>query len=638
MFVVRVIPIARGVFKDELSFFAREQMPAGSVIAAAIRGKRIPCLVIESSEAREERLSLRTAGYALKKLPPGTKARRIFSDAFIRAGKDAALWHGAHEGTALAQLTSQLLLAAAARLEEAPAVPSSEKTDTEEVRVKADRLVLQAERGERMRTYRNLAREAFARKSSVILIAPTVAEAEGCADELSRGIEERVILITGELPKKKLITHWNRAVSSAEPILIVGTPLALSVPRRDADTIIVERESARAYRRLDRPHLDLRYVALRLSVRSGARLIIADFPVRVETRYLVDVNRADELARAQARPGGSAEARIVDARASEEVKRSKRAFSAITEATMKRIGGELARGGRVVVFAARRGIAPMTVCNDCGTPVTDPAGAPMVLHKTTKGNVFLSHRSGATLPAHTSCRTCGGWNLTTLGIGIERVEADVEKAFPKANIFMMTAENAPTHAKAKKLAQEFFKTPGAVMVGTERMLPYLAEPVELAVVASIDSFLSLPAWRAHEHALAILFYLRERADTALIVETREPKHLVMQTLASGNPADFYRADLAERERYGYPPFTLFVGLTMRGTPAAIEKLRLLVKETFADTDLVGPLAAEQVDTSQWLARAVIRLPRSAWPDEALTERLKALPPAIEVTIDPDEIV
>ncbi|MEK9177018.1 MAG: hypothetical protein AAB923_01860 [Patescibacteria group bacterium] len=639
MYTVRVMPISRGVFKDSLTYFSKEQFPAGSVVTASIRGKRVPGLVIESNDARDEKLDIRAAEYSLKKLPSGTKPRRIFSEAFVRTVKDVALWHSVYDGMAMGALTSQVILTSASRIVEAPPPRREAPTEEDDVKARADLLILQAERGERVRTYRNLAREAFARSLSVLIVTPTIIEAETLAEELSRGIEERVILLTGELTKRKLISGWNRAVSSMEPVLIVGTPFTLSLPRPDLDAIVVERESARSYRKLERPYLDVRHAAHRLSRYTGARLVYADFPLRVETRYLVDASRAEELSRSQLRPTGTVEVRVVDARRGEEVRKAKRAFSTISDGTKKEIAAEVARGGRVLVFAARRGIAPMTVCNDCGTPVADPAsGTPMVLHKTTEGNVFLSHRSGAIIPANISCRVCGGWNLVTLGIGIDRVEDELRKGFPGLRVVPITADTAPTHRAAKKAAKEFFGTAGAILVGTERMLPYASAPVELSVVASIDSVLSLPAWRAHEHALSILFYLRERTERTLIVETREPEHLVMRTLSSGNPSEFYRADIAERERYGYPPFAVFIGLSFRGTPAAVEKLRLLVKESFSDLDLVGPMPAEQIAKSEWLSRAVIRIPRGAWPDSGIVERLKALPSDVEITIDPDEIV
>ncbi|MBX9765169.1 hypothetical protein K2X83_00845, partial [Patescibacteria group bacterium] len=209
-------------------------------------------------------------------------------------------------------------------------------------------------------------------------------------------------------------------------------------------------------------------------------------------------------------------------------------------------------------------------------------------------------------------------------------------------ILSFTKDPAPPHKAAKKLADGFFAAPdgkaGAILVGTERMLPYLKESAEIAVVASIDSILSLPQWRAHETALSVLFYLRERAQEKLIIETRQPDSEVMKTLISGNPLDFYRSDSAEREAYGYPPFAIFIGLTAYGSRQAIDASRALITETFTGYDLVGPLPAEVGMRNEWVAKAVVRLPRDSWPDASLSEKLKNLPQNITVTIDPDEIV
>ena len=201
----------------------------------------------------------------------------------------------------------------------------------------------------------------------------------------------------------------------------------------------------------------------------------------------------------------------------------------------------------------------------------------------------------------------------------------------------MSKDSAPTHKHAKKIAEKFYSEKGAILAGTERMLPYLTQPVELTVAASIDSVLSLPAWRAHEHALATLLYLRENAELTAIVETRKPEHIVMKTFLSGNPLEFYRVDIAERERYQYPPFSTFIGLSWRASKQATEKNSLLVQDTFKNTDLVGPLPAISEGKNEWSARAVIRIPKGLWPDEALIERLRTLPPSIGVTVDPDEI-
>jgi primosomal protein N' (replication factor Y) (superfamily II helicase) len=650
MFVVRVVPIARGIFKDYLTFFSREAISPGTVVPATVRGRRVPSIVLSSRDAREEKLDVRKAGFALKKLSakPGKK---IFRKSFIRAIEDTALWHGVHESVVAFALTSNTLLSGISRVAEYIPPTETEEDEDEDTKARADLVVLQADYAERVRTYRNMAREAFARGNSIVLVCPTVIEAESLKEELSRGIPDRVQLLTGELSQKKLIAAWNNIVTSKEPLLIVGTPVTLSIPRKDIDAIIIERESAKAYRGIQRPYVDIRRAAEAISIHTGARLLLADFPLRVETRYRIETSEAEELARSQIRPGGTSRIEVVDERKKDNEKKGRRIFSAISPDTKKKITSELKKGGRVAVYAARKGIAPLTVCNDCGTPVTDPTtGTPMSLHKTANGNVFISHRSGAILPAQTRCKNCTGWNLVTLGIGVDRVYDELRREFKDAPIHLFTKESAPTHAKAKKLAKEFYAEGGSIAVGTERMLPYLREPVELVVIASIDSMLSLPAWRAHEQTVAILFYLQERAQEAFVVETRKPDTEVMRTLASGNPLDFYRADIEERERYGYPPFSVFIGLTAYGTPAVVEKSRLLIEEKFKDLDLVGPLPAESGMKNQWSAKAVIRIPRGTnaertrndaeitWPNAALAERLRDLPPNILVAIDPDEIV
>lgn len=637
MFVVRVMPIARGVFKDRLTFFSRNHIQAGSVVPVSIRNRTVPALVVESHDAREEKAEIRNADFALKKISPNTRPRRVFTDAFVTAMKHTALWHGVNESSAVSALTSTTILESASKLEATPEQAQEKERDAMPMR--ADLLVLQADYTERIRTYRNSVREAFARSSSVILVAPTIREAETLERELGRGIEGRTLLMTSAVPKKKLIESWNRAILEKEPLLIIGNAFVLSVPRTTIDSIIVERESARSYRGFQRPHLDIRRAAEHLARESGARLILADFPLRVETRYRVDAHEMDELTRPQSRISSTAEIHIRDVRKKDVIKGSKRVFSTLSEETKIAIADEILKGGRVVVFAVRRGIAPLTVCNDCGTPITDPiTGAPMTLHKSTKGNVFMSYRSGAILPAETACKNCGSWDLVTLGVGVDRVADELKKTFPEQNVLVMTKDTAATHASAEKISTEFYETKGSILVGTERMLPYLKESVAMIVVASIDSALSLSAWRAHEHALSVLFYLIERTNSQFILETRKPENEAVLAFATGNPSDFYRNEIGERERYDYPPFSVFVGLVWRGTKLAVEKNAELITTIFKDTDLVGPLPPRAESATSWIGRAVIRVARNDWPQKELIQRLHDLSPEIDVTIDPDEIV
>jgi primosomal protein N' (replication factor Y) len=369
--------------------------------------------------------------------------------------------------------------------------------------------------------------------------------------------------------------------------------------------------------------------------------------MRVETRARLMTHEIDEAARLQVATRDGARVRIVDVKrkpssAEATEGQRKKLFSSISDYAREAISKEVARGGRVVLYAARRGLAPLTICNDCGTSVTDrTTGAPMTLQRTTAGNVFISYRSGAIMPAKTRCATCDSWNLVSLGVGVERVYDEVAKLFPDAPIVSLTADSAPTHAKAKQIRDRFFGSAGTILVGTDRMIPYL-EPVELTLVTSADGMLSSPAWRAEEHALHTLFALRDKTEGEMIIQTRDPDGRVMRAIASGNPTEFFETELNERKQFNYPPFSTFIGLTWTGTEAAVAKTQKVVVDALKDWDLVGPLPARMVGKNRYLARAVVRLPKDppagGWPSDSLGTILASLPPDIIVTIDPDDIV
>lgn len=632
MYAVEVAPLTRGVLKGSLTFFSKEPAEVGSIVEAPVRNRVVRALVLSSRDVREQKLDIKASGFSLKKLE-ASATQSFFTPKFMEAASRAADYFVAPLGAVIAHLSFASLLSQRAAL--LPARSARLDADGVKLHVQA----LQAEFLDRVHAYRNVVRECFARGRSVIIIAPTLIEEEVLKRELARGIEERVVSISSTKTQRALRTLWNKVAGAPEALLLIGTPPALSFPLSNVDAIIVERESARSYVTRSRPLIDTRRVAEFYAEQIGARFILADFPLRVETLARTLEGTADDLARPISRSASSARVSLVDTRTKDEVRGTRRHFVPIQPSTVDAIERTLVEGGRVAVFAARRGIAPLTVCNDCGTPVTDPAtGVPMVLHKTPKGNMFVSHRSGAIISAERSCEHCGGWNLVTLGIGVDRVYDEIRKRVPKSKVVAVTKETTPTHAAAKKLMAAFYKGSGGVVVGTERMLPYLTEPVTLTVVASIDSLLSLPAWRAGVHALHILYGLLARTAKEYIIETRKPDAAVIKSLVSLSPMEYLREEVRERRLYGYPPFNVFIGLSWSGSESAVQALAERVRSQFSDYDLVGPLPPETEDRSRLVQRAVIRVNPREWPNARLAELIGELGPSIIVSVDPDDIV
>ena len=417
MFVVTVVPVSRGVFKETLTFFSKEPITPGSMVTAPVRNKKTQVFVLKNEAVSDAKLSLRTSSYALKKID-GAKGVKIVSEATMRAFSETARVHALPLGVIAAHhIPSTILSNTQELVGDAPEPPAS---DTE-----PETVALQATFEERVRLYRNIVRGAFANGKSVYIATATIAEAEALRDVLERGIHDQVRVCTSALTKKQTLELWNEALAAKAPYVYIGTRSFVTLPNTPFDSFIIERETARPFVQQKHPRIDSRVLIQHLAKNVGARCILADFPLSIATRHRLEETDIDEMTRLQVSSHAQATAKVIDTRTKKDPDKpqtAKKRFSPLAEQTRTHIEKALTDGQHVFLYASRKGLAPVTVCNDCGTPVVDETtGVPMTLHKTSVGNVFLSHRSGAVMKANVCCASCGSWNLVSLGIGVERV-------------------------------------------------------------------------------------------------------------------------------------------------------------------------------------------------------------------------
>ena len=73
MYIVTVIPIGRGIFKEELSYYSREKLVLGTIVKAPIRSKNIFVLVTKIEEVKREKSRLKRLSFGIRgiKKSPG---------------------------------------------------------------------------------------------------------------------------------------------------------------------------------------------------------------------------------------------------------------------------------------------------------------------------------------------------------------------------------------------------------------------------------------------------------------------------------------------------------------------------------------------------------------------------------------
>ncbi|MCE9644135.1 hypothetical protein K8Q93_02765 [Candidatus Parcubacteria bacterium] len=631
MYVISVCIIARGVFKDTLSYFSLNgDITVGSLVSVPVRNRLENAIVVAVEEAARLKASLKQADFSLRKLEE-IKGEPLFLPEFMKAIQSTAEYSAGTPGGTLASFVPGAILASKEAL--AAGAASARDSRARQSNLPGERFAFQAETEDRIAEYRGLIRERFAKGESVYLAFPTVGEAEYALELLEKGIQEYAFVFHSMLPKKKLVELWKKALSEKHPILIMGTGTFLSIPRRDIGLYIVEQESSRFYKSNSRPYADVRILAEKLAEESRATLIFGDTVLRTETLYRLEQGELLDASTAQWRQLSGAESMIVDLQGKGE---ERRVFSVLSPEleTLIRVGRE--REERTFIFANRRGLSPLTLCQDCSAVVTcNTCSAPITLHRTKSGNVFFCHRCGEKRSAEERCKRCTSWNLKTLGIGLDLVEDAIRATDPKIPLFRIDRDSTLSHKQGKATAEKFYATPGSVLLGTEMALYYLHEKIENTAAAAIDSLFAIPDFRMSERIFGLLLTLRGLAEKRFLVQTRNMETSVVNHAASGNIADFYKEELSRRKMFHYPPFSLLVKISVEGKKENVNKQMDWLKENLKDLDpLVFP-ALVRTPTGNYLLHALLTLPRETWPNREVLERLRALPPSFKVNVEPE---
>ncbi len=631
MRILTVIPIARGISKDTLTYFTQKDIAVGSIVSIPVRKRIIYGLVTSSQVASEIKSELKSLAYSIKKIED-IETIQFLSKGFVRAAEKIADYNAASIGATLSALIPKVILDGSGELVYTP--------KDQPAGIFHETVLLQSDDDERYATYRSLVREEFAKGKSVFFCLPTTEDLLNAKATLEKGIEKYTYVLHGGLSKKEILTIWQKVIDEPHTVLIIATGSFLAIPRHDLGTIILEKESSRAYKMQARPFLDIRTVAEMLAKELNVRLVLGDLFLRIETLWEEKNGKYAELSPLKFRSLTTATCEVQNMKGPEDM--NKKEFVLFSERLKSLLQTSKENNEKVFMFCSRKGLYPQTVCADCGTIVVcKNCNAPVVLYgkaPTTKnggkGNLFVCNHCGERRDAQELCKHCGGWRLNPLGIGIERVAEEVKSLLPDTEIILMDKEHIATHKQAVKARDLFYNNAGSIMIGTEMALTYLNAKIENAVVVSLDSYFSIPDFQITEKIFHILLTLRAVAEKNVLVQTRKEDTKLFDNALRGNLMDFYRDEIEERKSIDYPPFATYIKISIEGDKVAVKKEMNEILEFMKPFELRIYDAFNPGSMKKYTMHGLITLPKGKWVDLNLLSKLRALPPQCSVRIDP----
>jgi primosomal protein N' (replication factor Y) len=234
---------------------------------------------------------------------------------------------------------------------------------------------------------------------------------------------------------------------------------------------------------------------------------------------------------------------------------------------------------------------------------------------------LLCHRCGATGTEPETCPRCGSPRIRYLGTGTQRVEDEVRRLVGDVPIVRLDRDAVRRAGSHVRLFEEMRSGRARVIVGTQMIAKGFDFPgVTLVGVISADTMLHLPDFAAAERTFALLTQVLGRSGRGAgggrgVIQTYVPEHYAIRAAARQDYAAFASAELAERKRFGYPPFGRLV--LLQTTAKREETVRRRASELAArlrgrvgeGEEVLGPapaFAAKIADTYRW--QVVLRGP------------------------------
>jgi primosomal protein N' (replication factor Y) len=361
-----------------------------------------------------------------------------------------------------------------------------------------------------------------------------------------------------------------RMVGQGDAQLIVGARSALFLPYQNLGLIIVDEEHDTSYKQEDGVLYNARDMAVLRASICGAQVVLASATPSLESWANAEAGKYTKL-ELTSRFGAAVlpDMRTIDMRAE-----TMPGASWISPTLRAAVQTRLEKGEQSLLFINRRGYAPVTLCRACGYQIgCDHCDARMVEHRFLKR--LMCHQCGETKPMPTVCPSCEAEDrLAPVGPGVERLGEEAAALFPDARIATLSSDLYGS-ARALKAEIETIAQGGAdIIIGTQLVAKGHNFPL-LTLVGVIDADLGLQGsdLRAAERTFQLMRQVAGRAGRAerpgtALMQTYQPEHPVIRAILAGDEEGFWRAEAAERQAAGVPPYGRMAGIILSGPDVA----------------------------------------------------------------------
>ncbi|MBQ9071310.1 MAG: primosomal protein N' [Clostridia bacterium] len=399
----------------------------------------------------------------------------------------------------------------------------------------------------------------------VIMMVPEISLTPQTVSIFCKRYGERVAVIHSSLSAGERMDAWKR-IKRGDVDLVIGTRSAVFAPLDNIGMIVIDEEHEHTYKSESDPKYHAREVASYICGKNNALLLLASATPALESYYKAK-RGIYTLISLKERFGGVKlpDAIIVDMR--EELRLGN--LSPISERLIKSLKEVYEREEQAILFLNRRGYNSQVSCKGCGDVVSCPrCSVSLTFHTSASGGKMLCHLCGYTAKVPKVCESCGSDNLSFLGYGTQKVEAEISKYLPEMSLMRMDADTTSGKLSYDKMLEDFRASKSDILLGTQMVAKGHDFPkVTLVGVVLADTSLFVSDFRASEKTFSLLTQVIGRAGRSkeggiAVIQTYSPKNEIIRLACLQDYEKFYEGEIELRRELTYPPFCDLVTLTV----------------------------------------------------------------------------
>ena len=499
--------------------------------------------------------------------------------------------------------------------------------------------------------YLHLIEKVLAQGRTALVLLPEIGLIPSVLRRFTLRFGNDLAILHSGLSGRQRLTEWHRVRHGAARV-VLGTRSAVFAPLSNLGLIIVDEEQDSSYKQSDHPVYHARDTALvRASLHRCPVLLVSATPsVETYARARADQYRLFELPRRAVTGAVLPRVTIVDMR--EAYRKTGDPF--FSPELMEGLSAALAGGDSAILLLNRRGYATRVICRACGATASCPnCSIHMVYHR--RPTRLVCHYCGHESPLPKVCSTCGETRyLSTQGLGTERVLNLVRARFENVPAARLDRDVLKKPVELFDTLAKFQQGEIRILVGTQMVAKGHHFPrVTFVGVLEADAAAGIPDFRSGERLFQLLTQVvgragREERPGQAVIQAYQPDYYPIRYACAQDYPGFFNEEMKYRRRYGFPPFTSLILITVRHRER--ERARALAEELHAAlanglpprTTVHGPLVPFLWKLrGQYRYHILFRTRERKALREHIRTVLKTFQPSrrqVKVDIDPEQIL